>query len=82
MSHSPFDWQELFGGLFTVHSVKQHWRPPCAFVAVKYRDYWFYIDDRDANTKATFQLLLTMTRINLFGTKKGGPVLTLPVSAK
>jgi hypothetical protein len=78
----PFDWQELFGGLFTVHSVKQHWRPACASVAVKYRDYWYYIDDRDADTKATFALLLTMTRINLIGTKKGGPVLTLPVSSK
>ncbi len=78
----PFDWQELFQGLFTVHSVKQFRRPPCAFVAVKYRDYWFYIDDRDAETKATFSLLFTMTRINLIGARKGGPTLTLPVSAK
>jgi hypothetical protein len=77
---SPFDWQELFGGLFTVHSVKQHRRPACAFVAVKYRDYWFFVDDRDADTKATFSLLLTMTRINPTPIKKGGPVLTLPVS--
>ncbi len=79
---SSFDWQELFQGLFTVHAVKQFRRPPCAFVAVKYRDYWFYIDDRDADTKATFSLLLTMTRINLIGTRKGGPMLTLPVSAR
>jgi hypothetical protein len=77
-----FDWQELFQGLFTVHSVKQFRRPDCAFVAVKYRDYWFYIDDRDADTKATFALLLTMTRINLLGTRKGGPTLTLPVSGR
>jgi hypothetical protein len=78
----PFDWQELFRGLFTVHSVKQHWRPACASVAVKYRDYWFFIDDRDADSKTTFSLLLTMTRINLIGTKKGGPTLTLPVSSR
>lgn len=77
---SPFDWQELFGGLFTVHSVKQHRRPDCAFVAVKYRDRWFFIDDRDADTKATFSLILTMTRVNPTPAKKGGPVLTLPVS--
>jgi hypothetical protein len=51
-------------------------------VTVKYRDYWFSIDDRDADTKATFSLLLTMTRINLLGTRKGGPMLTLPVSAR
>lgn len=78
----PFDWQDLFSGLFTVHSVKQHRRPECASVAVKYRDYWFYIDDRDADTKQTFSLLLTMTRINLIGMKKGGPTLTLPVSSR
>lgn len=78
----PFDWQELFSGLFTVHSVKQFRRPECASVAVKYRDFWYYIDDRDADTKATFSLLLTMTRINLIGTKKSGPVLTLPVSSR
>jgi hypothetical protein len=77
---SPFDWQELFGGLFTVHAVKQHRRPDCAFVAVKYRDRWFFIDDRDAESKATFALLLTMSRINPTPAKKGGPVLTLPVS--
>jgi len=77
-----FDWQELSGGLFTVHSVKQHWRPACAAVAVKYRDYWFYIDDRDAETKTTFSMLLTMTRINPTGAKKGGPALTLPVSGR
>jgi hypothetical protein len=77
-----FDWQEMFSGLFTVHSVKQYRRPDCASVAVKYRDYWFSIDDRDADTKSTFSLLLTMTRINLIGTKKSGPVLTLPVSSR
>lgn len=77
-----FDWQDVFGGLFTVYSVKQHRRPACAFVAVKYRDYWFYIDDRDAATKSTFSLLLTMTRVNLLGSRKGGPVLTLPVAGR
>jgi hypothetical protein len=77
---SAFDWQELFGGLFTVHSVKQLRRPACAFIAVKYRDRWFYIDDRDAETKSTFALVLTMSRVNPTPAKKGGPVLTLPVS--
>jgi hypothetical protein len=77
-----FDWQDMFQGLFTVHAVKQFRRPDCAFVAVKYRDYWYYIDDRDADTKTTFSLLLTMTRINLLGTRKGGPVLTLPVGSR
>jgi hypothetical protein len=75
-----FDWQEVTAGLFTVHAVKQHRRPKCAHVAVKYRDYWFYIDDRDTDSKTTFTLMMIMTRVNLLGTRKsGGPTLTLPV---
>ncbi|HXY35029.1 MAG TPA: hypothetical protein VEI07_12435 [Planctomycetaceae bacterium] len=77
---TPFDWQELFAGLFTAHSVKQLRRPACASIAIKHRDHWFYIDDRDADSKMTFALLLTMSRVNPTPAKKGGPVLTLPVS--
>ena len=74
-----FDWQELTAGLFTVHSVKQHCRPKCAHIAVKYHDYWFYIDERDSDSKSTFALVMIMTRVNLLGTRQGGPALTLPV---
>jgi hypothetical protein len=77
---SAFDWQQVTGGLFTVHSVRQHLRPRHASVAVKYRDYWYYIDDRDADSKVTFALMMTMTRVNLLGVRKSGaPALTLPV---
>lgn len=74
-----FDWQQVTGGLFTVHCVKQHHRPACAHIAVRYRDYWFYIDDRDQDTKETFALMMIMGRVNLFTAKKGGPAFTLPV---
>jgi hypothetical protein len=75
----PFDWQQVTEGLFTVHSVKQKCRPKQAAVAVKYRDHWFYIDDRDQPSKVSFSLVLAMTRVNLLGVRKGGPMLTLPV---
>jgi hypothetical protein len=75
-----FDWQQLMQGLFTVHSAKQHCRPARAQVAVKYRGYWFYIDDRDNESKTTFSLMMVMTRLNLLGTRKGGPTLTLPLA--
>lgn len=75
----PFDWQQVTEGLFTVHHVKQKCRPKQASVAVKYRDHWYYIDDRDQQSKITFSLVLAMTRVNLLGVRKGGPVLTLPV---
>jgi hypothetical protein len=69
----------VLGGLFKVCSAKQLHRPKSASVAVKYRGYWFYIDDSDQDTKVTFALLLTMSRSNLAGTSQQGPVLTLPV---
>ena len=56
-------------------------KPPAdAHVAVKYRGYWFYIDERDRDTKATFALLVELSRLQL-STDKGGspPVLTLPI---
>jgi hypothetical protein len=74
-----FDWQEVTSGLFTVHFANQHGRPEHAYVAVKYRGYWFYLDDRDADSKISFSLMLAMTRINLLGVRKGSPALTLPV---
>ncbi len=75
----PFDEGQVTAGLFAVHVVKQHCRPKQAYVAVKYRGHWFYIDDRDQESKATFSLVLMMTRVNLLGVRKGGPTLTLPV---
>ncbi len=74
-----FDWQQGLGGLFTVHSSRKHCRPKCAWVAVRYRDYWFYIDDRDNDSKITFTLMAIAARTNLLGVRKGNPNLTLPV---
>jgi hypothetical protein len=75
-----FDWQQVMQGLFTVHSCRQVLRPKNAYVAVKYRDHWYYIDDRDTDSKIAFALMTTMTRVNLLGVRKtGGPALTLPV---
>jgi hypothetical protein len=75
-----FDWQEVTRGLFTVQSVKQHCRPEHAHVAVKYHGWWFYIDDRDQDSKMTFTLMMPLTRVDLIGARKGAsPVLTLPV---
>jgi hypothetical protein len=78
-----FDWRQVTDGIFAVCSAKQHRRPEHAYVAVKYRDYWFYVDDRDHESKATFNLMLQLTRIDLGGADtragKARPILTLPV---
>lgn len=74
-----FDWQQVLGGLFRVCSVKSKKRPDCAHVAVQYKDYWYYIDERDRDTKATFALLLEVSRLELESTKSKAPLLTLPL---
>ena len=81
----PFDWRRVTEGLFTVSYSDRHWRPDCAYVAIRYRGYWFYIDDRDTISKSTFNLMLQLSRIDLgYGVgaragQQGVPVLTLPV---
>ena len=74
----PFDAAATTAGLFTVHVCKGC-RPPTAYVAVKYRDHWYCIDDRDGPSKQTFELLLQFSRLD-FGHKRASavPVLTLP----
>lgn len=76
-----FDYEQVLGGLFKVCSCKGHKPPPTAHVAVCYQGYWFYIDERDRDTKATFALLVELSRIEL-ASKGAAPVLTLPVGAR
>jgi hypothetical protein len=76
---SGFDWQQVLGGLFRVQYVKSKHRPDCAHIAIQYNGYWFYIDARDRETKATFALLLEVSRLELESTKTRAPILTLPL---
>ncbi|MFO0847685.1 MAG: hypothetical protein U0871_03855 [Gemmataceae bacterium] len=77
-----FDWDTVLGGLFKVCWATGHKPPPCARVAVRYRGYWFYIDDRDRDTKATFALLLDLSRLELAGKAGNTPILTLPLGGR
>jgi hypothetical protein len=79
---NPFDWSQLTENLFTVHWAKGCKPPACAHVAVRYMDYWFYIDEADQVTKSTFSLLMELSRLQLGSKTGGGPVLTLPVSGR
>jgi hypothetical protein len=73
-----FDWTQLTGDLLSVHCSKC--KPKCAAVAVHYRGYWFFVDDRDQSSKATFTLLMQLFELQAGGGAIGTkPVLTLPV---
>lgn len=53
-------------------------KPDDAFVAVKYRDYWFSIDDRDFRSKRTFAYLMLLFSLTESGGKEGLPLVTIP----
>jgi hypothetical protein len=77
------DSRELTRGLFEVHVYKghKHKPPPSAYVAVRYRGYWYYIDDADQASKTTMALMIQLSRLDFTRRQKtaGGPFLTLPV---
>ena len=57
--------------------------PEHAYIAVPYREGWFYIDERDLVTKEYFRLLAslwTMTMSKAIGQGAAAPLLTVPVS--
>lgn len=69
------------GSALRIHSAEA--RPTHAYVAVKHRDRWFYIDERDQATKGFFRLLSTLWSVTIAESSAKGaapPVLTVPVS--
>lgn len=76
---NSFDWSQVMKGLIKVRHCKGRRPPAYAAVAVRYQDYWFYIDARDRDSKATFCLLLEVSRLELNAPTTAGPMLTLPL---
>jgi hypothetical protein len=53
-------------------------KPNDAYVAVHYRDHWFYIDDRDIGSKRTFTFLMFLFSLTERGSGQGAPIVTVP----
>jgi hypothetical protein len=53
-------------------------RPVDAFAAVRYRDYWFTIDDHDMPSKRLFTFLMFLFTLVETGGKEGAPIVTIP----
>lgn len=52
--------------------------PPDAFVAVPYKDYWFWIDDTDVVAKTRFTFLMILFSLAETGAPVSAPVVTVP----
>jgi hypothetical protein len=77
-----FDWDQVLAGLFRVCWADCKKPPPFAHAAVRYRGYWFYIDQRDRDTMATFQLLVELSRLELGAKAGAAPLFTLPLGGR
>jgi hypothetical protein len=72
----PFDWSSVTRGYFRVASQKH--KPRNAEVAVKYRDYWFYIPEEDVDSRSILAILEVLFSLQDTDDTSGSPVLTLP----
>jgi hypothetical protein len=53
-------------------------KPEDAFVAVPYRNHWFWIDDKELGSKGLFSFLMFILNLVDTGVKEGAPVVTIP----
>jgi hypothetical protein len=53
-------------------------KPANACVAVPYRGYWFWIDDRDLKTKRAFAFMMMLFTLSETGEKEPLPLITIP----
>jgi len=62
--------------LVRVQSSKQ--RPKDTMVMTRYRDYWFWIDDRDQVSKRLFSFLMFILALTETGDRATAPLVTIP----
>jgi len=77
---SVFDWIKVTQGVFRARWSRGDAPPANAHTAVFYQGCWFYIDEADHDSKATFSLLMELTRLDLQAKPGDRPLLTLPLS--
>jgi len=62
--------------LVRIHSSLE--RPSDAFVAVPFRNHWFWIDDRDVLSKNVFSFLMFIFTLTETRDREGVPIVTIP----
>jgi hypothetical protein len=62
--------------LIQIRSSKS--KPADAFVAIEYRNHWFWIDDRDLKSKRAFSFIMMLFTLADTGEKENLPLITIP----
>jgi hypothetical protein len=62
--------------LIRIHSSKG--QPTNGFTAVRYRESWYWIDDRDVRSKSLFTFLMFIFSLTETQGKEGAPIVTIP----
>ena len=63
------------GTIIRIHYARES--PVDVFTAVPYRDGWFWIDDRDYQSKKLFSFLMFVMTLTETGGKEGAPIVTI-----
>ena len=71
----PFNWADLLGDLLTIKSQERE--PKEAFIHVRYRDYWYYVENSDLNSKDTLGLLSYLSALQSAEGKGSTPLLII-----
>jgi len=61
-----------------LHIQSSKGKPADASVAVRYRNHWFWIDDRDLPSKRAFAFMLMLFTLADTGSKEPPPLITIP----
>jgi len=67
---------EMQQGVVRIHSGKE--RPTNAYAAVRYRDYWFWIDQGDLRTKRALNAVMLFFTLTETGAQEALPLITIP----
>ena len=67
-----------WGDMVSFRILSSRDRPGNVFVAVRYQDYWFYIENSDHESKRAFGLLIYLFQLQAPEKAAAAPILTLP----
>lgn len=66
------------GGIGRLHIKYGKNKPDSPYVAIAYRDGWFWIDDTDLDSKRSFSLVLLLSTLAETGGRESLPLVTIP----